>query len=86
MEHEHLQAAQEIDARYHQAKLYGLMMTEEGAKYAWEEHRQIRESLLRGTTPARPELTRDEWLAKVAEIDRKMRHAGLVPPHSTELH
>jgi hypothetical protein len=85
VEHEHLAGAQEMDARYHLAKLFGLMMTEEGAKYAWQEHREYREGLLaaQGRYVIAPrEMTRDEWLARVAEIDRKLKKAGLLKPTS----
>jgi hypothetical protein len=60
------------------------MMSEEGSKYAWQEHREIRESLLAPyqPEPARPAATFDD----VRRIHRQMIAAGLVPPSSGEMH
>jgi hypothetical protein len=73
-----------MDARYHLAKLFGLMMTEEGAKYAWEEHRQIRERLLAAQRTAAPQPEPAPF--DVLAIHRRLVDAGLVPPRSGEMH
>jgi hypothetical protein len=77
-----LNTARDIDARYHLAKTFGLMMTSEGAAHAWKEHQQIREALVARHGP-RPEVMSDQqWMDAVARIHRKMQQAGLVKPDS----
>jgi hypothetical protein len=76
--------AQEMDARYHLAKLFGLMMSEEGAKLAWDEHRALRESLLVAQQPAAPRPA--HAFADVMRVHRRLVDAGLVPPRSEEVH
>jgi hypothetical protein len=83
MEHEHLAGAQEMDARYHLAKLFGLMMTEEGAKAAWQEHREVRERLLAAQHPAEPRPAPPA--VDVFSIHRRLVDLGLVP-RSGEMH
>jgi hypothetical protein len=84
LEQEHLTGAQEMDARYHLAKLFGLMMTEEGAKYAWQEHREIRERLMTAQAPAMPAAP-PPAPPDVLSIHRRLVDAGLVP-RSGEMH
>jgi hypothetical protein len=74
-----LEAAQEIDRMYHGAKLTAAAFAE--PERIWTEHEQVRTAILGGAART-PAMTRNEWLARVAAIDRKMRQAGLVPPHS----
>lgn len=75
-----LTQAQQFDIRYHQAKLFGLMMTEEGAKYAWQEHQQVRAQLLAQNAEA-PRPTFDD----VIRIHQRMQAAGLIPPTNGEM-
>jgi hypothetical protein len=89
VEQEHMVGAQELDARYHLAKLFGLMMTEEGAKYAWAEHRELRQAMLAPyhATPAEPTptLDRSEHLKLALSIQDRLSAAGILP-RSGEMH
>jgi hypothetical protein len=78
-----LEAAQDIDRMYHGAKLTAAAFAE--PERIWSEHERVRSAILGAHVPIRHELSREEWLARVAAIDRKMRQAGLVP-HSGEMH
>jgi hypothetical protein len=83
LEHERLAGAQEMDARYHLAKLFGLMMTEEGSKYAWQEHREYRDALVAAQRHVVPEPVPSP--VDVFSIHRRLVDAGLVP-RSGEMH
>lgn len=83
MEAEYLESAHQTDTRYHQAKLVAAAFNE--PERIWTEHEQVRALILSGAQP-KPKMGRDEWLARVAAIDRKMQEAGLVPPRSGEMH
>jgi hypothetical protein len=81
MEHEYLAGAQETDARYHLARLIAQGFNG-GAQVIWDEHQQVRATYLNAAqmgAPAR-EMSREELLAAVARIHRKMQGAGLVSP------
>jgi len=75
-----LEGAREMDRLYHAAKLQAAAFNEPDR--IWQEHDQVRAALLNGAPVAQQEMSREEWLARVAEIDRKMRAAGLVKPTS----
>lgn len=79
LEQDRLDQGAEVDRVYHSAKLTAAAFNEPDR--IWQEHQQVRDAMLNGAEVA-PEMTRDEWLARVADIDRRMRRAGLVPPHS----
>ena len=79
MEAEYLDSAHQTDTRYHQAKLVAAAFNE--PERIWREHDEVRALILSGAQPT-PQMGRDEWLQRVAAIDRKMQQAGLVPPHS----
>jgi hypothetical protein len=83
VESEHLEAAHEIDSRYHEAKLTAAAFND--PERIWSEHEQVRAAILTGAQP-KPEMSQADWMARVAAIDRKMRNAGLVPPRSGEMH
>jgi hypothetical protein len=78
-EMDRLRDAREMDTRYHTARLAASAFHE--PERIWTEHEQIRAALLSPHDAPR-EMSRDEWLDRVAAIDRKMRLAGLVPPQS----
>jgi hypothetical protein len=81
MEHEYLAGAQETDARYHLARLIAQGFNG-GAQLIWDERDQVRAAYLSAAqmgAPAR-EMSREELLAAVARIHRKMQGAGLVSP------
>jgi hypothetical protein len=81
MEHEYLAGAQETDARYHLARLIAQGFNG-GAQVIWDEHQQVRATYMGAAqmgAPAR-EMSREELLAAVARIHRKMQGAGLVSP------
>jgi hypothetical protein len=84
IEMDRLTASQEIDARYHAAKLTAAAFGE--PERIWREHQEVRAAMLHGVPAAPPAMGRDEWLARVAAIDRKLQQAGLRPPRSGELH
>jgi DNA-binding GntR family transcriptional regulator len=79
-----LRDAQAIDRMYHRAKLNAAAFGE--PERIWREHEQVRAAILARPSDAPREMTRDEWLSRVAAIDQKMRNAGLRPPRSGELH
>ena len=82
VEAERLEDVRGMDRVYHGAKLTAAAFNEPAR--IWEEHQQVRDALL-SSTPAPREMSRGEWLARVAAIDRKMRRAGLVKPTTGEL-
>jgi hypothetical protein len=84
VEAERLDAAQQMDGKYHFAKLIARGFND--PESLWQEHEQVRAAILTPERSGPREMTRDEWLARVASIDRRMRQAGLVPTRSGEMH
>jgi hypothetical protein len=84
VEHEHLVGAQELDARYHLAKLFGLMLTNEGAALAYREHEATRERLLAAQQPQAPTpaMDRTAHLRLARSIQQRMTAAGILPPEA----
>jgi hypothetical protein len=78
LEMDRLTASQEIDARYHTAKLTAAAFGE--PERIWQEHEQIRAAMLRTALPPAETAPLD-----VMALHRRLVDAGLVP-RSGEMH